>query len=141
MLTNLIDDLWKAAEAARAVGAGGQSSGEKKSGIGGFLRDLLGLVLPSTIGAQHGAYVRRPQLVLAGEGGQAEVISPVPMMRQIVREELAAAVGAGAFGVQVNINEIKSYGAADVLEDVRSGTLKQVLEEAVSRRIIDLGGR
>lgn len=74
---------------------------------------------------QHGGYVDRPRLAMVGEGDQDEIVSPVPMMRQIIREELAIAGGGGGIHID-NVNAIDAASFEDFMHRTGVETLERM---------------
>ncbi len=112
VLAAISDAIWDAVAAARALKAAFGLLGFFSAGAGGAGLQILEGGTAPPVYVQHGALIRKPTLVLAGEAGEArqgEVISPVPMLRRIIREELS-----GASAAQININlSVNAIDSAD----------------------------
>jgi cell wall-associated NlpC family hydrolase len=97
-------------------GAGGGGGGVPGGGVGGKREFAFA----------SGAYVRaRPGGVRAvvGEGGDDEVVSPVPMLRKVVREELGRTQPAGA---TLHIENYHAYDGTD--EQLLVGKLSLLMQ-------------
>lgn len=134
-IRELIDSLWNAVKVASLLRSILTFLGF--FGGGSAVEVLEGGVAPPVY-AQRGALIRKPTLLLAGEAGEArsgEVVSPVPMLRRIIREETAALAGA-----QLNINlTINAIDAANTEAWIR-GPGGEIIKRAVMRGWLDLQG-
>jgi len=111
-------------EGLGAVGSSGD--------IGNFFADLGVSILSmfglgGLIGAASGAVVEPPGgLFNVGEGGQTELITPVPMLRQIIREETGGNAG-GRGGQTITINL--------TLNGIAPGSDLNELSQIIARKI------
>jgi hypothetical protein len=121
VLESLIDKLWEAIAVAKILAAW--------KFISAIFSGGATLAAPGPVYAQHGIYARRPTNVIMGEAGD-EIASPVPVMRRIVREEIAAAGGGGTTVFHISI-PVQTLDAQSFETSARSGMVNDVLTRAV----------